>query len=157
MDFGTLWPYASFVLGSLFALLLQRVAYGLALKKDQRKEYWIRVLNSYQDFYQQTTQLIDLVRSDVQIPKEVYWTSMSLARKAAFDASFFDTTHPERTERMKVITTQLLRTLQGESKDMLSLDQLEREIKDLRNQFLSESGHTLQPGGRIRRLTAGGG
>ncbi len=148
MDFTTLWPYASFVLGSLFALLLQRLAYGLELKKDRRKEYWIRLLNSYQDFYHQTTQVIDLLRSGIQIPKEVYWNSMLLARKAAFDASFFDTTHPQRTERMKAITTQLLRALQDERNEPSSLDDLGREIKDLRQEFLSESGYTLQSEGR---------
>lgn len=141
-DLKTLWPVLSFVLGAAFAIVLQWVAHRLAVKRDQKKEYWIRFLNSYQDFYQQTTQLIDLLRSDLQVPREVYWSAMALARKAAYDASFFDEAHPARTERMKRITMELLRRLEGETDQVTSLDELEREINELRERFLLQRGYT---------------
>lgn len=139
MDSTTIWPYLSFVLGSLFAVFLRWVSQALALRRDKRKEYWIRVLNSYQDFYQQTIQLIDLVRSDVDIPTGVYWDSMSLARKAAFDASFYDQGHPERTEEMKTITTKLLRILEGRESEIRQVEKLERRVEQIREEFLEES------------------
>ena len=57
----SIWPYLSFSLGVIFALFLQWISYRLSFRKDQRREYWIRKLNSYQDFYQHTMQLIGLL------------------------------------------------------------------------------------------------
>ncbi len=108
-----IWPYISFIFGAMFALVLQWVSYRLSFRKDQRREYWIRKLNSYQDFYQHTTQIIGLLDLKVSIPENVYWQSITLARKAAYDAEFYDRTHHERTTKMKNITLDLIRLLQS--------------------------------------------
>lgn len=39
----------------------------------------------------------------------------------------------------------MLQLLQGDTKQMPSLDELEREIKEVRQQFLTESGYTAGP------------
>jgi len=126
------------MLGAIFALVLQWISYRLALKKDQKREYWIRKLNSYQDFYQHTTQLIELLASKVSIPDNVYWQSISLARKAAYDAAFYDRSHPERTGKMKGITLNLIQILQSDNPDPQSLKMLLKEIEEVKADFYRE-------------------
>jgi dipeptidase len=137
---NSIWPYISFILGSIFALLLQWVSYHLSFKKDQKKEYWMRKLNSYQDFYQHTTQLIALLRSNVSIPENVYWQSIALARKAAFDAAFFDTGHRQRTERMQDVTVALITALQSSNRSQENLETLHSEIEGIQQSFCEEEG-----------------
>lgn len=141
------WPYFSFLLGAIFALVLQWISYRLSFKKDQRKEYWIRKLNSYQDFYHHTTQLIDLLNSNISIPQNVYWQSISSARKAAYDAIFYDKTHPERTSKMKDITLDtiqlLLYRIEGHEKTTEEcttdkLQELTKQIEDIQASFYEE-------------------
>lgn len=122
------WPYISFILGAIFALVMQWVSYRLSFRKDQRREYWIRKLNNYQDFYQHTTQLIGLLSSKVSIPDNVYWQSISLARKAAYDAVFYDISHPERTDKMKAITLDLIQVLQSNEQEPIRLEFLEEAL-----------------------------
>lgn len=134
----SIWPYISFLLGAIFALFLQWISYRLSFRKDQRREYWIRKLNSYQDFYQHTMQLIGLLRSRVSIPDNVYWQSISLARKAAYDAAFYDTSHPERTEKMKTITLELLQMLKSNEQEPERLVELIERIEEIHREFYQE-------------------
>lgn len=132
------WPYISFVLGAAFALVMQWVSYRLSFRKDQRREYWIRKLNSYQDFYQHTTQLIGLVGSKVSIPDNVYWQSISLARKAAYDAAFYDISHPEQTDKMKAITLDLIQILQSNKQERERLQILQKQVEEIQAKFYLE-------------------
>ena len=132
------WPYISFILGAVFALVMQWVSYRLSFRKDQRREYWIRKLNSYQDFYQHTTQLIGLLGSKVSIPDNVYWQSISLARKAAYDASFYDISHPERTDKMKAITIDLIQILQSNKQERERLQILQTQVEEIQANFYLE-------------------
>ncbi len=134
----SVWPYISFILGAVFALAMQFISYRLSFKKDRRKEYWIRKLNSYQDFYQHTTQLIGLLGSKVSIPDNVYWQSISLARKAAYDAAFYDISHLERTDKMKTITLELVRILQSNAQAPERLQPLQKQIEDIQSNFYLE-------------------
>jgi len=59
-----------FVLGALFSLVIQVLASRMALRRDQRKESWMRRLNSYQDFYQSTSQLLDLWRAGIDVSED---------------------------------------------------------------------------------------
>ena len=132
------WPYISFILGAVFALVMQLISYRLSFKKDRRKEYWIRKLNSYQDFYQHTTQLIGLLGSRVSIPDNIYWQSISLARKAAYDAAFYDISHTERTDKMKTITLDLVRILQSNEQVPERLQTLQKQIEEIQSNFYLE-------------------
>lgn len=134
----TFWPYISFIFGAIFALVLQWVSYRLSFRKDQRREYWIRKLNSYQDFYHHTTQLIGLLNSKVSIPENVYWQSISLARKAAYDATFYDRTHPERTEKMKVITLELIKLYNSNKEQSDILSSLAGQVDGIIEEFYKE-------------------
>ncbi len=101
----------------------------------------MRRLNSYQDWYQQCTQFIDLLYgrafpqvtverlneraaetssnefarylTHTNIPSIVAWNSLMAARKAAYDASFFDPSHRERTKVMQGVTLMLHEFLVG--------------------------------------------
>ncbi len=132
------WPYISFILGAIFALVMQWVSYRLSFRKDQRREYWIRKLNSYQDFYQHITQLIGLLGSNVSIPDNVGWQSISLARKAAYDAAFYDIMHPERTDKMKAITLQLVQIIQSNKQERESLQILQKQVEEIQANFYLE-------------------
>ena len=134
----TVWPYISFILGAVFALVMQWVSYRLSFRKDQRREYWIRKLNSYQDFYQHTTQLIGLLGSKVSIPDNVYWQSISLARKAAYDAAFYDISHPERTDKMKAITLDLIQIFQSNKQERERLQILQKQVEEIQANFYLE-------------------
>jgi len=133
-----IWPYISFLLGAIFALVLQWVSYQLSFRKDQRREYWIRKLNSYQDFYHHVTQLIELLDSKVKIPENVVWQSISLARKAAFDAVFYDRIHSSRTEKMKSITLRLIGLFETKSYSADDLQKLRKQIEEIRTRFYEE-------------------
>lgn len=137
---NSIWPYMSFVLGSIFALLLQWVSYRLSFKKDQKKEYWIRKLNSYQDFYQHTTQLISLLQLNVSIPENVYWESVMLSRKVAFDAAFFDIGNHSRTEKMQDITIDLIAVLQSSNHNKGELERLQYQVEEIQQSFYKEEG-----------------
>ena len=134
----TVWPYISFILGAVFALVMQWVSYRLSFRKDQRREYWIRKLNSYQDFYQHTTQLIGLLGSKVSIPDNVYWQSISLARKAAYDAAFYDISHHERTDNMKAITLDLIQIFQSNKQERERLQILQKQVEEIQANFYLE-------------------
>ncbi len=133
-----IWPYISFLLGAIFALFLQWTSYRLSFRKDQRREYWIRKLNSYQDFYHQTTQLVDLLKAKSSVPDNVYWQIISSARKAAYDAAFYDISHPKQTDKMKTITLRLLQILQSKNPDLEKLDKLLKQIEEIQNNFYKE-------------------
>jgi len=133
-----IWPYISFLLGVIFALFLQWVSYRLSFKKDQRREHWIRKLNSYQDFYQHTTQLVGLLKSKVSIPDSVYWESISSVRKAAYDAAFYDRSLPERTDKTKAITLELVRLLQQNNPDTEKLERLLKQIEKIEKKYGEE-------------------
>jgi len=134
----TAWPYISFILGAIFALVMQWVSYHLSFRKDKRREYWIRKLNSYQDFYQHTTQLIGLLGSKVSIPDNVYWQSISLARKAAYDAAFYDISHPGRTDKMKTITLDLIQILQSNKQEKERVQMLQKQVEEIQANFYLE-------------------
>lgn len=131
-------PYISFLLGAIFALFLQWISYRLSFKKDQRKEYWIRKLNSYQDFCQHANNLLGLLMSKISIPDNVYWQSISLARKAAYDAYFYDRIHPERTGKMMDITLEIIRIIQLNNTDMETLERLIKKIEKIQISFYKE-------------------
>lgn len=135
MKMSFLWPYISFILGAIFALVLQWISYRLAFKKDKRKEYWIRKLNSYQDFYHYSTQLIDLIDMESQIPADVFWQSISAARKAAYDARFYDLLNTEQANKMIEITQKLIRT--NGHRPPEGLDSLRQEINEIQANFYS--------------------
>jgi hypothetical protein len=80
------WPYIDLILGSLFGFVLLWVSHRLSVKKEREKEHWIRRLNSYQDFYQHTMHLIDLLQAGIELPEPARWDAITLARKAAYDA-----------------------------------------------------------------------
>jgi len=94
----------------------------------------MRKLNSYQDFYQHTTQLLGLLRSNVSIPENVFWQSIALARKAAFDATFFDPGRLKRTERMQDVTLGLISMLDT-SRGADKLVTLQAEVKYIQRSF----------------------
>jgi hypothetical protein len=126
------------MLGTIFALILQWVSYRLSFRKDQRKEYWIRKLNSYQDFYHHTAHLIELLGSKVSIPDNVYWQSISLARKAVYDAAFYDKTHLNRTDKMKAITLQLIEISKSEERNQKYLNSIAKQIEKMIEEFYHE-------------------
>lgn len=135
-----IWPYLSFLVGAVFALFLQWLSSRFTYHREQRREYWIRKLNSYQDFYQNTTQLLVLLGLRIKVPETHFWNSMTLARKAAYDAAFYDLGHPERAVRMEQITEELIKYYQEPSVTNWDLDGLRKEIKDIQANFLREEG-----------------
>ena len=135
-----IWPFISFLIGACFALFLQWLSSRLAYRREQRREYWIRKLNSYQDFHQNTMQLLILLESRIKVPETHFWNSITLARKAAFDAAFYDLRHPKRTERMGQITEWLIRDYQESSGGQSDLAGLRKEIDDIQADFLREEG-----------------
>jgi len=104
----------------------------------QRKEYWIRKLNSYQDFYHHTTHFIELLGSKVSIPDHVYWQSISLARKAAYDAAFYDKAHLNRTDKMKAITLQLVEIFRCGDRNQKKLNSIVKQIEGIIEEFYRE-------------------
>lgn len=97
------WPVLSFFLGGTVAFALQYVSYRFT----QRREYWIRRLNSYQDFCHQSAQLVDLLIAGIDVPPDRCWAAVAEARKAAYDAEFYDPDSPERWTEMQEITIEL--------------------------------------------------
>lgn len=83
-----LWPSSEFIFGSVFTLFLVWIGHRLASKEGKDKERWVRVLNSYQDFYQNTTQLIDLLKLEHSVTESVFWQLILSARKTAYDIDF---------------------------------------------------------------------
>lgn len=135
---NVVWPIISFFSGLLFSLFMQWMSYRLSFKKDQKKEYWIRKLNSYQDFCQHMNQLSDLLRTGIVVPDNIFWQSISLARKAAFDAEFFDCIHPDRPKEMQKITNSLIKIFQSKSLGPNDLDTIGREIEKIQTQFCED-------------------
>jgi len=133
-----IWPYISFILGAFFGIVYQWISYILSFRKDQRKEYWIRKLNSYQDFYHHTTQLVDLLRSEVKIPEALFWQTISFARKAAYDADFYDLLNSQRTESMKKITIDLIYLYQSGTMNNDNLTKLMEKIRKIQITFYNE-------------------
>jgi len=134
----TIWPYISFILGAFVSLLAQWVSYRLSFKKDQKREYWIRKLNSYQDFFQHTNNVIGLLRSDISIPENIFWQSVSLARKAAFDAEFYDWANPTRPKDMQEITDLLIKAYQAREKDPEDFNEIGKRIEAIQLQFYED-------------------
>jgi predicted house-cleaning noncanonical NTP pyrophosphatase (MazG superfamily) len=139
-----IWPYLSFILGAFFGILYQWISYLLSFRKDQRKEFWIRKLNSYQDFYHHTSQLIDLLRMEVKVPENIYWEAISSARKAAYDASFYDLSNLIRTEKMKKITSDIVNIYQSETTDMENLAELMEHIEKIQESFYNQENLLLK-------------
>lgn len=151
------WPYISFILGVAISLLVQWISYRLSFKKDQKKEYWIRKLNSYQDFYQHVNQLVGLLRINTSVPDNVFWQSISLARKAAFDAAFFDWENPERPKQMEHITQALISAYQGKTLDDKMLNMFAEETQNIQYAFYEdekrswETSHLRTPNQTFKR------
>jgi hypothetical protein len=135
---STIWPFISFLLGALLSLFVQWISYRLSFKKDQKKEYWIRKLNSYQDFCQHINHLADLLRTGILIPDTVFWQSILFARKAAFDAEFFDWSSPERPKEMQGITNSLISLFQSKNYDSEVLNDINQKIERIILQFYEE-------------------
>ena len=133
-------PFISFFIGAVFALFLQWLSSRLTYRREQRREYWIRKLNSYQDFSQNTTQLLLLLASRIKVPESHFWDAITLARKAAYDAAFYDLGHPKRTERMMQITEELIRNYQEPTVNDWDVDGLRKEIDHILANFLREEG-----------------
>lgn len=133
------WPVVSFAFGAVFGLFLQWLSHRLALRREMAKEYWIRKLNSYQNFYQYVTQLLDLLLSGVSLPEEILWQSISEARKAAYDASFYDVAHRDRTERMIDITRRLVQLHSVRDEDE-KLRNLRQNVQEIYREFRYEEG-----------------
>ncbi|MDP3670522.1 MAG: hypothetical protein WA191_12070 [Telluria sp.] len=138
MNSTQVWPYVSFVIGVAFSLLAQWISYRLSFKKDQKKEYWIRKLNSYQDFHQHVNQLIGLLRTNTAIPENAFWQSISLARKAAFDTAFFDWKNPERAKQMENITHGLINAYQGKTLGDKILNKFAEEAQGIQYAFYED-------------------
>ena len=134
----TIWPYISFILGAFVSLLAQWISYRLSFKKDQKREYWIRKLNSYQDFFQHTNHIIGLLRNGISIPDNVFWQSVSLVRKAAFDAEFYDWANPNRPKEMQDITDLLIKAYQTNNKRSEDFDIIGKKIEAIQLQFYED-------------------
>jgi hypothetical protein len=139
-----IWPYLSFILGALFGIFYQWISYLLSFRKDQRKEFWIRKLNSYQDFYHHTSQLIDLLRLEVKVPEDIFWQAISSARKAAYDASFYDLSNLNRTENMKKITSDIVIIYQSGTTNMENLAELKEHIGKIQESFYNQENLLLK-------------
>lgn len=61
-----------------------------------------------------------------------------LARKAAYDAAFYDRSHPERTDKMKAITLELVRLRQQNNPDTEKLERLPKQIEEIQTNFYGE-------------------
>ncbi len=144
-----IWPYISFILGAFFGIFYQWISYLFSFRKDQRKEYWIRKLNSYQDFHHQTSQLIDLLRSEVKIPENIFWQAISSARKAAYDASFYDLSNLNRTENMKKITLDIINIYQSENTNMQNLIEIMENIEKIQESFYNQENLLLKEAFKI--------
>lgn len=134
-----------FLLGQLSAVALQLLVSRLALRREQRKEAWIRRLNSYENFYRASTQLIDLFQANVEVPQSSAWESIADARKAAYDASSYDPGNPGRTARMREVSLDLVRLSQAEQRSTDTLDRLRNEAEQIRTSFYG-SLRGLEPG-----------
>ena len=119
-------------------MLVLWISYRLSFKKDQKREYWIRKLNSYQDFCQHTNQLIGLLRAGFSLPDNVFWQSILLARKAAFDAEFFDWAYPDRAKEMQAITDSLINLFQTKSIKSEAIETISKQIKSIQLQFYED-------------------
>lgn len=115
-------------LGAILAIVGSIITQAYQNRRNKRNEYWIRKLNSYQDFYQHTLQLCKLLISFSSIPDQIFWNSISAARKAAFDASFYDKEQKKRTRRMEEITYELVDIFVTRKKDQ------KEEIQHIINQ-----------------------
>lgn len=127
------WTYLSFVLGACFALALQWVSYKLAVKKEKEKEIWIRILNSYQDFYQNCMQILNLIEqykhNGWPLKKEAQ-PFINAARKAAYDAVYFD--NSQKSEQMISIINRvalLAHSLDDPDEEILAQINAYRNIK----------------------------
>lgn len=138
MLFNFLLQRGPLIFGVLIAIFVQWISSFFRFTDERRKEYWMRKLNSYQDFYHHAAQLIELIISEVNIPEEVYWHSVTLARKAAYDAEFYDMTHPERTNKMKNITEDLLYFLKSEEFTLDDVQDLRKQIEEIKKEFYEE-------------------
>ncbi len=136
------WPVLSFFLGATIAFALQYVSYRFT----QRREYWVRRLNSYQDFCHQSAQLVDLLIAGIDVPSDRCWAAVADARKAAYDAEFYDPDSRERWTEMQQITIELAALAADGQKDPPVLKDLERRIDAFR-----EDAHRRDP--RLRRRT----
>jgi hypothetical protein len=135
-----------FALGAIFSLFVQLVASRLALARDQRKESWMRRLNSYQDFFQSTRQLLDLWRAGIAVSEDRAWGILLVARKAVYD--------PERGElaqRMQALSVDLLLLVDSDPRDPEQLDRLAAESEEVLGAFL-ESEPSLRSLRRPRKL-----
>lgn len=96
--------YLGVLVGAVVAFSAQWVAYYFA----KRREYWIRRLNSFQDFYQHSMNLLDLLEADLVVPQNLWDESLRGARKAAYDADIYAPDRTDLTKRMKAISQSLV-------------------------------------------------
>jgi hypothetical protein len=142
----------TFVLGALFAVVIQVLVSRMTLARDQRKESWMRRLNSYQDFYQSTSQLLDLWRAGIDVSDDRSWDILMTARKAAYDAAVYDPDQRDQAERMQALSVELVRLAQEDQRDPEQLNQLAAESRAILDTFIA--GETalrlLRSSGRAR-------
>lgn len=144
-----------FVLGALFSLVIQVLASRMALTRDQRKEGWMRRLNSYQDFYQATSQLLDLWRAGIDVSEDRSWDILMAARKAAYDAAVYDPERRHLAERMQVLSVELLRLADDDQRDPERLNELAIESQAILDAFVErETALRLLPRPSRRRSSA---
>lgn len=145
--------FVIFFLGAAFSLVIQVLASRLALMRDQRKEGWMRRLNSYQDFYQSTSQLLDLWRAGIDVSEDRSWGILMAARKAAYDAAVYDPEQRHHAEQMQVLSVELLRLVRVDHRDPEHLDQLVAESQAILDAFFErETALRLPRSSLIRRL-----
>jgi hypothetical protein len=141
----------SFVLGATVALALQYVSYRFT----QRREYWIRRLNSYQDFCHHSAQLIDLLIAEVDVPKDRRWAAVADARKAAYDARYYDPDAPDRWTEMQQITLEMAVLAEGQRQDPRALTELKDRIDAFRVDAQRRDPQLRRLSGRYRGLPRG--
>lgn len=134
-----------YMFGLINGLVFQWISYYLFFRKNQKQEHWIRILNSYQDFDQHSTQLIELLKSGISVPDDVFWQSVLLTRKAAYDANFFDKSNPDRTNKMKTVSLTLIQIFHQDTHDTTELDELMEQINEIQTSFYEEKTKKSSP------------
>jgi len=117
----------SLVVPALTAVLGVALGYLAA----QRREVWIRRLNSRQDFFQHALSLVDLMLDGADPPAEFIWGKVDAAGKAAYDAEFFGA-GPEEVQRMQAVAVSLGRIATQRPPDRDSLAGLRDEVRSIR-------------------------
>ncbi len=114
----------------------------------------MRRLNSYQDFYQSTSQLLDLWRAGIDVSEDRSWGILMAARKAAYDAAVYDPDRRHQAERMQALSVELLRLAQDDQRDSEHLNQLAAESQAILDAFIEGEAALplLRSSGRVRLI-----